>query len=90
VPLFVFQEGKNLCLDSDGDPRKTDTGFLTVEQVFRELTRRSGGAYSEFDSRAAQQLGELLKAVTAFAIGGISALANQQTEGARRLLGQLK
>ena len=50
----------------------------------------TGGAYGEFDARAATQLGELLRAVAAFAVGGTLALANQHTDSARKLLGQLK
>ena len=61
-----------------------------VEQVFRELARLTGGAYGKFDAGAAKQLGELLRAVAAFAVGGIAALANQHTESARKLLGQMK
>ena len=61
-----------------------------VEQVFRELARLSGGAYGKFDAGAAKQLGELLRAVAAFAVGGVAALANQHTDSARKLLGQMK
>ena len=91
VPLFMFQEGDGLALyvDQRGGlvhehpPQK-------VEQVFRELARLSGGAYGRFDAGAAKQLGDLLRAVAAFAAGGVAALANQQTDSARRLLGQMK
>ena len=87
VPLFLFQEGDGfaLYLDQHGGhpPQK-------VEQVFCELARLSGGAYCKFDAGAAQQLAELLRAVTAFAVGGVAALANQQTDSARRLLGQMR
>ena len=88
VPLFVFQEGDGLVIYVD------DQGGMhapqKVERVFRELARLSGGAYGRFDAGAAKQLGELLRAVAAFAVGGRAALANQQTDGARKLLGQLK
>ncbi len=62
----------------------------TVEQVFREIARLTGGAYGKFDAGAAKQLGELLRAVAAFAVGGITALADQHTDSARKLLGQMK
>ena len=62
----------------------------TVEQVFRELARLTGGAYGKFDAGAAKQLGELLRAVAAFAVGGLPALARQNSDGARTLLSQLK
>jgi hypothetical protein len=74
VPVFMFQEGNG----------------ADVEQVFREIARLSGGAYGKFDAGAAKQLGELLRAVAAFAAGGIAALTNQNTDSARKLLGQLK
>jgi hypothetical protein len=91
VPIFMFQEGDGavIYLDQRGEvslaspPQK-------VEQVFREIARLSGGAYGKFDAGAARQLGELLRAVAAFAVGGIAALADQCTDSARKLLGQMK
>jgi hypothetical protein len=74
VPLFMFQEG--------------DVG--SVEKIFREIARLTGGAYGKFDAGAAKQLGELLRAVAAFATGGIAALASQNSDSARKLLGQMK
>jgi hypothetical protein len=91
VPLFMFQEGDGLALYLD-----EHDGFVhehppqKVEQVFRELAGLTGGAYARFDAGAAAKLGELLQAVAAFAVGGIAALANQHTDSARRLLGQMK
>jgi hypothetical protein len=73
-PLFLFQEG--------AEP--------TAEIVFRELARLTKGAYAKFDSSAARELAELLRAVAAFAAGGTRALIDLRTEGARRLLSQLK
>jgi hypothetical protein len=73
-PLFLFQEG--------ADPK--------AEVVFRELARLTKGAYAKFDSGAARELAELLRAVAAFAAGGMRALTDLRTEGARRLLTQLK
>ena len=89
TPLFCFQEGDGFAiyLDQHGFPEHPPQ---TVEQVFRELARLTGGAYGKFDAGAAKQLGELLRAVAAFAVGGITALANQQTDSARRLLGQIR
>ncbi|WP_426612919.1 VWA domain-containing protein [Bradyrhizobium sp. McL0616] len=91
VPIFLFQEGDGevVYLDQHGEisvrspPQK-------VDQVFREIARLSGGAYGKFDAGAARQLGELLRAVAAFATGGMTALASQNTDGARKLLGQMK
>jgi hypothetical protein len=92
VPLFVFQEGDGpaLCLDPGRWPPAPQHPPQTVEQVFRELARLTGGAYGKFDAGAAKQLGELLRAVAAFAVGGVKALANQRTDSARLLLRQLK
>ncbi len=76
VPAFMFQEGY--------DP--------VAENAFREIARLSGGAYCRFDIGAASQLGELLRAVAAYAAGGkqaLAALSARQSEGARALLAQL-
>jgi hypothetical protein len=77
VPVFMFQEGN--------DP--------VAENAYREIARLSRGAYCRFDAGAAQQLGELLRAVAAYAAGGIKALADlsaRRSHGARKLLAQLK
>lgn len=58
VPLFMFQERR--------DP--------VAKAAFQELSRLSGGAYSQFDSASADQLKELLKAVAIYAAGGLKAL----------------
>jgi hypothetical protein len=91
VPLFMFQEGDGLALyvDQRGEFVHAHPP-LKVEQVFRDLARLTNGAYARFDADAAGKLGELLRAVAAFAIGGVKALANQHTDSARRLLGQMK
>ena len=73
-PVFVFQEG-----DDPG-----------VMEIFRQIARRTGGAYERFDPGAANKLAELLRAVAAFATGGVKALADLNSEGARKLLGQIK
>ena len=77
VPVFMFQEGN--------DP--------VAEYAYREIARLTHGAYCRFDTGAAHQLGELLRAVAAYAAGGIKALADlsaRRSDGARRLLAQLK
>jgi hypothetical protein len=73
-PVFLFQEGS--------DP--------TVEVVFRRLKDLTKGAYAKFDSGAARELADLLRAVAAFAAGGVKALTDLRTGSARRLLTQLK
>jgi hypothetical protein len=88
APMFMFQEGHGAVIYHDH--RGAPAGGQTVEEVFREIARLTGGAYGKFDARAAKQLGELLRAVAAFAVGGIMALANQNSDSARRLLGQMK
>jgi hypothetical protein len=78
VPAFMFQEG--------GDP--------IAEQAFREIARLTGGAYCRFDPGAAHQLAELLRAVAAYAAGGLRALADLSARhgnaGAVRLLEQMR
>jgi hypothetical protein len=74
VRAFMFQEGN-------------DAG---VEQVFRGIARRTNGAYCRFDTGAADQLRELLRAVAAYAAGGMTALAARQDAGAIKLLEQMK
>src|SRR5262249_58315172 len=75
VPCFVFQEG-----DDD----------LIAGPIFQEMARLSRGAYSKFSVGSARELAELLRAVAAFAVGGVTALADLRTDSARKLLGQMK
>jgi hypothetical protein len=74
VPCFCFQEGQ--------DPQ--------LRPAFEEMARLTKGAYCAFNTNAIAQLRELLRAVAAFAMGGLTALADQRTDSARKLLGQLK
>jgi hypothetical protein len=91
VPVFWFQEGDNTVsyLDERGE-LADEYPPPKVAQVFRELARLTNGAYGKLDAGAAKQLAELLRAVAAFAVGGITALANQHSDSARKLLGQMK
>ena len=73
-PWFLFQEGD--------DPH--------VAEVFKKLVGLTNGAYEHFDPGAARKLAELLRAVAAFATGGLTALANLRSDFARKLLGQMK
>jgi hypothetical protein len=76
VPVFMFQEGH--------DP--------VAERAYREIARLSHGAYGRFDAGAAHELGELLRAVAAYAAGGRKALADmaaRRSPGAQKLLAQL-
>jgi hypothetical protein len=77
VPVFMFQEGSN----------------PVAENAFREIARLSRGAYCRFDAGAAHELGELLRAVAAYAAGGLkalSSLSSRNGRGAQKLLAQLK
>jgi len=74
VPVFMFQEGNNHA----------------VERVFRAIAQASHGAYCGFDEGSAKQLGELLKAVAVFAVGGRAALETSKDAGAIKLLGQMR
>jgi len=72
--LFVFQEGR--------DPK--------VEAGFRELARLSGGAYARFDTNAAGELAQLLRAAAAYAAGGMKALEKRGGGADRLLLAQMR
>ena len=77
VPVFMFQEGND----------------AVAEQAYREIARLSRGAYCRFDVGAAHQLGELLRAVAAYAAGGrkaLSELSSRRAGAAQTLLAQLK
>jgi hypothetical protein len=77
VPAFMFQEGNNPI----------------TEQAFRVIARLSHGAFCRFDVGAAHQLAELLRAVAAYAAGGMRALADlsaRQQAGAMKLLAQMR
>jgi hypothetical protein len=77
VPVFMFQEGDD----------------AVAENAYREIARLSRGAYCRFDVGSAHQLGELLRAVAAYAAGGLKALAKlseKRSSSARKLLAQLK
>src|SRR5437660_5812936 len=77
VPAFMFQEG--------GDP--------IAQEAFREVARLTRGAYCRFDPGAAHQLGELLRAVAAYAAGGMRALADlsaRRDAGAIKLIRQMR
>jgi hypothetical protein len=57
-PVFMFQEGD--------DP--------DAEKSFRQIARLTKGAYAKFAPGAAGKLAELLRAVAAYAVGGMEAL----------------
>jgi len=77
VPVFAFQEGHD----------------AEAERAFREIARLTRGAYCRFDMSAAHELAELLRAVAAYAAGGMKALADlkaRNSRGAVKLLAQLR
>jgi signal transduction histidine kinase len=77
VRTFMFQEGHN----------------PVAESAYREIARLTHGAYGRFDAGAAHELRELLRAVAAYAAGGLDALqalSARQTAGAQKLLAQLR
>src|SRR5437588_745620 len=70
-----------------------DSACSLQADMFREMARLSRGAYCRFDTGAAQQLRELLRAVAAYAAGGIkalTALSQRHGQGATKLLEQLR
>ena len=71
--------------------RESRVGEPPPSKAFREIARLTHGAYCRFDPGAAHQLAELLRAVAAYAAGGVKALAAvQHSAGAARLLLQLR
>jgi hypothetical protein len=74
VPCFVFQEGH-----SD-----------LVAGIYNRIAEITQGAVAQFDSSSATKLADLLKAVAAFAAGGIKALEAQKSAAATLLLAQMK
>jgi hypothetical protein len=80
VPCFCFQEGH--------DFRQPET--LALREAFTEMARLTKGHYAAFDAGSIGQLRDWLHAVVAYATGGLMALANQRTDAARKLLGQMK
>jgi hypothetical protein len=61
-----------------------------IAEIYRKVANHTGGASCKFDANASQRLAELLKAVAAFATGGVKALAAQKSEAAKLLLTQIK
>jgi hypothetical protein len=77
IPVFLFQEGS--------DPAATS--------AFAEIARLSNGAHCRFSPGSAHELAELLRAVAAYAAGGLQALADLSASdnvGATKLLQQLR
>ncbi len=67
VPRFVFHEGH--------DP--------AAKTAFQHIAQLTNGAYCPFDQNSVSQLKDLLCAVAAFAVGGLSALEKQSQQGSR-------
>lgn len=72
--MFIFQEGRD----------------ANVEAGFRELARLTGGAYARFDTNAAGQLAQLLRAAAVYAAGGLKALEKRGRASDRLLLAQMR
>jgi hypothetical protein len=97
------------CMEEDVDRLGTIAGELGLEGVrafvfheggeplaafaFKEIARLTGGAYCRFDATSAKSLRDLLRAVAAYAAGGLPALeARAEAGGAdvRRLTHQVR
>jgi hypothetical protein len=74
TPAFMFQEGAD----------------STVQSAFRDIAASTGGAYGRFDAGGVKQLGELLRAVAAFAVGGVQALKGRKDRESVLLLEQMQ
>ena len=88
IPADLYAEARELGVCRSSCFRKAPTIGR------RDLSPRSPASQAaraaRFDAGAAQRLADLLKAVAAFATGGIKALAAQKTEAATLLLTQIK
>jgi len=73
VLVFMLQEGHD----------------CSVERVFREIAQVTKGAHLRFNTGAAAQLAELLRAIALFAVAGSAALENRGG-AAQLLLGQMR
>jgi hypothetical protein len=69
-------------LQEGDDPR--------VERLFQEIAQLTKGAHLRFNTQAAAQLAELLRAVAVYAAGGLPALAARQDASAVKLLRQIR
>ncbi len=67
VPVFVFHEGHDTA----------------AKNAFQHIAQLTNGAYCPFDQNSVAQLKELLCAVAAFAVGGLSALQMQSQQGSK-------
>jgi hypothetical protein len=74
IRCFMFQEGDD----------------AEAEKAFREIARVTHGAYCQFTENSAQELKDLLRAVAAYAAGGLKALGGLKGQTATKLLEQLK
>ena len=74
VPVFVFQEGKD----------------VRAETAFREIARLSKGAWFRFDRAAAATLAKLLASVAVFAAGGVRALEARNLPEDRLLIEHMR
>ncbi|MFK7791825.1 MAG: VWA domain-containing protein [Devosiaceae bacterium] len=72
--IFAFHEG----------------GDRHAGAVFRSMASNSGGGYFQFDSRSADVLASLLKAVARYASGGRQALESADSREGRLLLEQMR
>jgi hypothetical protein len=74
TPVFAFLEGRN----------------PEAEIGFRKIAHVSGGAFGRFDACGVKQLGGLLRAAAAVAVGGVQALEGRKDQASALLLGQMK
>jgi hypothetical protein len=74
TPMFMFQEGDNPL----------------AKRTFQNIARATGGAYERFDAGASKRPGELLRAIAAYAAGGVTALEGRKDEASKLLIAQMK
>ena len=70
--------------------RRLRPAGMAIPRNRQDHPRITKGAHLRFDQGSAKQLGELLRAVAAFAVGGITSLEKQNSNAAKLLLGQIR
>jgi hypothetical protein len=61
-----------------------------VKIAFQDMAAGSGGAYARLLPGTAKELASMLKAIAAYAAGGIAALQGRTDEASRLMLIQMK
>jgi len=95
--LVIYDDPESLCSRARSCGATRTSVFMfqeaddpEVTRIFRDIASLSGGAYARFEPGAAKELAAMLKAVAAYASGGIAALEDRRDEASRLLLTQMR